>query len=200
MSLVLGRSNLFSGAFLGILLIRDTHNNKALIPLGISARRNFCISSELILPSLTSTTSDRVNGTFGSKWGEWHQNGWFDIIAHQVDGNLNDVYEDGDSTIGLMRGGGNIPFEYWIGCFVPENTTVPDGFNYIDFSENELGVCWIYGKEDEVYFHEMQCGERLEKDGFHVKYDWCMERYVCPRFTAPDEKGNIILDICFFLK
>ena len=24
--------------------------------------------------------------------------------------------------------------------------------------------------------------------------DWCFERYNCPRFTSPDEAGNVILD------
>jgi hypothetical protein len=24
--------------------------------------------------------------------------------------------------------------------------------------------------------------------------------YGCPRFTTPDEKGNIILDMCFYVK
>ena len=24
--------------------------------------------------------------------------------------------------------------------------------------------------------------------------NWCFERYQCPRFTAPDENGNVILD------
>ena len=24
--------------------------------------------------------------------------------------------------------------------------------------------------------------------------DWCFERYNCPRFTSPDNNGNIILD------
>lgn len=24
--------------------------------------------------------------------------------------------------------------------------------------------------------------------------DWCFERYNCPRFTMPDENGNVILD------
>jgi len=27
--------------------------------------------------------ADRVNGTFGAKWGEWFQNGWFEEIKKQ---------------------------------------------------------------------------------------------------------------------
>ena len=83
---------------------------------------------------------------------------------------------------------------------MPEGTAVPDGFACIDFPAGELGVCWVYGKEEEVFMLEGKCGERLEKEGFDVITEWCFERYACPRFTTPDEKGNIILDICFFVK
>jgi len=147
--------------------------------------------------------SDRVNGMFGAKWGDWFEKGWFDAIEKQIAGSLKAVYEDGDAYIGLMRDI-NGEFEYWIGCFMPENTAVPEGFAYIDFPESNLGVCWVYGKEEEVYCHEGECGERLTKDGFEIlsdeAHDWCFERYACPRFTTPDEKGNIVLDICFFVK
>jgi hypothetical protein len=142
---------------------------------------------------------DRVNGTFGVKWGEWFENGWFGTLENQKGGGMKDIYEDGDAAIGLMRGGHGEPFEYWIGYFMPENTAVPEGFEHVDFPKNDLGVCWVYGKEEEVYGLEGQCGERLEKDGFVINYGWCFERYGCPRFTTPDEKGNVILDICFYL-
>ncbi len=44
----------------------------------------------------------------------------------------------------------------------------------------------------------------FKEEGFEIVPDekgvlWFFERYGCPRFTAPDEKGNIILDICYFL-
>ena len=35
-----------------------------------------------------------------------------------------------------------------------------------------------------------------DKDGVQ----WCFERYVCPRFTDPDEQGNVILDMCYYVK
>ena len=35
---------------------------------------------------------------------------------------------------------------------------------------------------------------------FNPHLSLCFERYVCPRFTTPDEKGNVILDIGFFIK
>ena len=143
---------------------------------------------------------DRVDGMFGAKWGEWFQNGWFDVIEKQIECPLNETYEDGDAYIGLMRDGHGGPFEYWIGCFMPYGTVAPDGFEYIDFTESNLGVCWLYGKEADVYLKEGECAQRLMDEGFKLIGDWCFERYGCPRFTTPDEKGNIILDICFFVQ
>ena len=143
--------------------------------------------------------SDRVNGMFGAKWGEWFENGWFGVIEKQTGESLKSIYEDGDAYIGLMRDQ-NGEFEYWIGIFMPENTDVPDGFSYIDFAKSELGVCWVYGKEETVYFLEGKCGERLIAEGFEIVSEWCFERYACPRFTTPDEKGNVILDVCFYIK
>ena len=143
--------------------------------------------------------SDRMNGTFSLKWREWFENNWFEVIEKQIDKSIKGIYEDGDAYIGLMRDK-NGEFEYWIGIFMPNNTGVPDGFSSVDFSEGELGVCWVYGKEDAVYCWEEKCRERLITEGFAISGEWCFERYVCPRFTTPDEKGNIILDICFCVK
>jgi hypothetical protein len=93
--------------------------------------------------------------------------------------------------------------------FAPKNTEVPDGFGFIDFPHSELGVCWVYGKEEDVCVEDIsiidQCNKRLNKEDMPHVHDkdkacWAFERYVCPRFTTPDEKGNIILDICLFVK
>jgi predicted transcriptional regulator YdeE len=146
--------------------------------------------------------SDRINGMFGAKWGEWNENGWFDAIKKQVGGNTGEIYENGDAAIGLMRDE-NGELKYWIGLFTPENTAVPEGFKYVDFPKGELGVCWVYGNEDEIWGFEGECGERLEeegkKEGFEVDIEWCFEGYTS-RLDTPDDKGNVILDICFYIK
>ena len=115
---------------------------------------------------------------------------------------LRDLLE---KNMEIMRCKEDEPFEYWIGKFMPENTIVPDGFDYVDFPNIELGVCWVYGKEEEVYCLEDKCADRLKEDGFEVVLDekgawWFFERYCCSRFDIPDDKGNIILDICHFIK
>lgn len=149
--------------------------------------------------------ADRVNGGFGAKWDEWHHNGWFGLVEKQIDTHIREIYEDGDAYLGLMREKDGEPFEYWIGMFMPEGTPVPEGFAHVDFPESKLGVCWIYGKDSEVFFLEGECAEKLAAEGIKYTLDdkgacWFFERYCCPRFTAPDEKGNIILDICFYVE
>ena len=42
---------------------------------------------------------------------------------------------------------------------------------------------------------EKPCFRRLVRRwGLRVKDGWRLERYNCPRFTAPDEQGRVVLD------
>ena len=139
--------------------------------------------------------SDRVDGTFGVKWTEWHENNWFDAIKNQFD----------DSCIGLMRWKDGEPFEYWISYFTPENTPIPDGYQHTDFPQSTLGVCWVQGQDGDVFFQEHKCAEELMKNGHQVIPDengacWFFERYDPVRFGTPDENGNVVLDICHYVK
>lgn len=99
----------------------------------------------------------------------------------------------------------NEPFEYWIGTFLPINTPVPDNFTHTDFPESGLGVCWVYGKDGDVYLKESKCAEKLKEESIESLPDkegalWFFERSSCPRFLTPDDKGNIVLDVCCFVK
>ena len=148
---------------------------------------------------------DRVHGMFGAKWGEFHENGWFGVLEGLIDNKGDETCEDGAAYIGLMRWKEGEPFQYWIGMFMPAATEAPEGFQYVDFPAAILGTCWVYGPESEVYMKEGQCAERLEADGMKIMPNgegayWFFERYQCPRFTAPDERGNIILDICHYAR
>jgi len=145
------------------------------------------------------TDEDRVDGMFGAKWGEWFQNGWFELLEKQATQDMKSTCEDGEATVAIMREL-NGDFEYWIGYFMPTGTPVPQGFDSLDFPESDLGICWVYGKEEEIFMQEGRCYEKLVAEGYKMKDEWCFERYACPRFTTPDEKGNIILDIGFFLE
>lgn len=148
---------------------------------------------------------DRVDGSFGPKWGEWFANNWFNAIEQSITEYIKEAYEDCGAYIGLMRWKEGEPFEYWIGMFTHEANPVPDGYEFIDFPKSELGVCWVYGKEPDIYCKEDKCAEKLGEEGCRVIRDgkgawWFFERYCCPRFTTPDDKGNVILDICHFIE
>ena len=137
--------------------------------------------------------SDRINGTFGQKWAEWFQNGWFNTLEQ-----LNPIPENGDAYLGIMRVVDGM-VEYWIGMFFSEEAQAPDGFECEDIPTFDTATCWLYGNESngELYgleVHNMVVSE-ASKHGFTQKNGgWCFERYNCPRFTSPDEKGNVILD------
>ena len=119
------------------------------------------------------------------------------IHTERIGINLKELYEDGDSLIGLMnhRNG----FEYWLGYFTPANTPVPEGYEYEDFPEVEIGTCWLYGHDSEIYAVEPIAYEKLGEEGFDVDDYWWFERYH-PIRNMPDKKGNAIIDICFFIK
>lgn len=149
----------------------------------------------------------RSDGSFGNKWGEWFEKGWFAQL--EALGELQDI-ENG--YLGLMGcSEEEKSFEYWIGIFFPDNTPVPEGFTALDIPEGDVGVCWIYGNEktDNIYGMHSACMEKLRENGMgnfrddfkggNPKWWWFFERYHCPRFTTPDENGKIILDYGMYL-
>jgi len=36
----------------------------------------------------------------------------------------------------------------WIGMFFSESTPVPDGYMSVDIPASDVGICWIYGRQD----------------------------------------------------
>lgn len=148
---------------------------------------------DLILVGKRYTDSDRDQyGTFGEKWGQWFGNGWFDLL--EKSGN---VFEG--SYVGAMRIT-EAGFEYWIGMLLTE-ASVPDGFESVEIPAGNLAVCYLYGNENdgEIYGMHDECVAAWQEKGF-TPTGWFMERYNCPRFTTPDEEGNVILDYCAWVK
>lgn len=110
-----------------------------------------------------------------------------------------------DDMVGAMRmSGAEGDFEYWIGAFLPPYCEVSNGFESVEIGAGEVGVCWLYGNgtSGELYSMEASdlCMKALADNGFAFSDSgWFFERYNSPRFTVPDEKGNVILDICAYL-
>ena len=129
----------------------------------------------------------------GGNWEEWWTNRWFENLE-AIDGlPIND-----HGYIGAVRVTGGKP-EYWIGMFFPADTKVPEGFEAVDMEPLDYAVFYLYGGEKDGEFYSIdthnRCLEELKAHGLKRKEDdWCFERYNCPRYTTPDEKGNVILD------
>ncbi len=152
--------------------------------------------------------ADRVNGDFGAYWGQWHGNGWFDALEALLTDEFRRAYPDADAYIGLEKNGFGKPddcYEYWIGMFLPEGCQAPEGFDFVDLAYDHVGVCYIKGTEDKVFMKEGECYQALVGAGMTVpaREDdaiYFFERCACPRFTTPDENGEIILDVGFFVE
>ncbi|GHV34253.1 hypothetical protein FACS18949_09960 [Clostridia bacterium] len=147
------------------------------------------------LIGLRYVDADRLNGSFGHKWGEWFHNGRFAELEK-----LGSLPENGDAYVGAMRVADGV-FEYWIGMFFPKDTPPLQGFEYADVPALNYATFWLYGDEKSGELFGMDAHERcldeIKRRGWARKDDdWCMERYNCPRFTTPDDKGNVILDYC----
>ena len=143
---------------------------------------------------------------FGPMWGEWFANGWFDCIESAMGGvdRIKGLWKNGGGYIGLERRAEGQPFEYWIGMFTPEGTPVPDGFSNVDFPAGGLGTCWIYGKEKEIH-NTKACKASIQCADMNIWQDsnggvWSFENCICPRYTSPDEQGNVIMDYCYFVE
>ncbi len=147
------------------------------------------------------TNADRDSaGTFASYWQQAFQEGWFETL--QQCAGIPNISED---YIGAMRmTGGDGGFEYWIGVLLDPAARVPEGFQAIEIEAGDLGVCWLYGdeKSGELYSMEatdMSMAALSEKGWRFSDKGWFLERYNNPRFTEPDGKGYVILDICAYL-
>lgn len=146
------------------------------------------------------TNADRLNGNFGHKWREWYQNDWFSPLEK-----LGKVEHIENGCLGFMRCHPNV--EYWIGMFLPCDTPVPDGYDFIDLEGGNIGVCWIKGNDTDgsIYAMHEKCIERLKENGMSLYKEgaddraYFFERYNCPRFSKKDEQGNVILDYGVYL-
>ncbi len=129
----------------------------------------------------------------GPNWGEWWANNWFEVLESMPCLPLN-----GDAYIGAVHIVNSMP-EHWIGMFFSVDTEVPEGFEYVDIEPMVYAVCYLQDQDGSGDFYTMDthdmCLEELKAQGLKRKEDdWCFERYNCPRFTTPDEDGNVILD------
>ena len=124
-----------------------------------------------------------------ANWGEWWENGWFETLEK-----IPALPFNGDAYIGARREAG----VHWIGMLFPAGTAVPEGFEFVDLPPADYAVCFNRDAEGSAALYSRQtreaCLERIAALGLRVKEGWRLERYNCPRFTAPDEQGRVVLD------
>ncbi len=140
-------------------------------------------------------------------WGDFWQNGWFETIEAAMGGTdrILAIWENGGGYIGVERRIEGRLVAYYIGMLTPSDTPVPDGFVAIDFADVDLGTCWLYGREKDVHRSTGLCAPQLAAEGMIPWQDgeggvWSFENCLCPRYTTPDEQGNVILDYCYFIR
>lgn len=139
-----------------------------------------------------------ASGTFAEKWAQWFQKGWFALLQSPC--GLKGISED---YVGAMRCT-EAGFEYWIGILMAPEDQVPQGFEAVEIPAGDLGVCYLYGRDGSPDLFGMEAHEAClaawEAQGWKMSPEgWFLERYNCPRYTEPDEKGNVILDYCAYL-
>ena len=113
------------------------------------------------------------------------------------------IWKNNGGYIGSERCCENAPFEYRIGMFAPAGTPIPEGFDFVEFPAASLGICWIYGKENDVH-NTSKCMAAVPEKGVTLWKDtdngvWSFENCPCPRFTTPDEHGNVMMDYCYYV-
>lgn len=88
-------------------------------------------------------------------------------------------------------------FSYICGMLFKEAVTVPDGYVMRELGAEKVGLCWIKGKNTEdVCSNAHRLAEQaIKSNGFYPnQMKWTMELFNNPRYTTPDENGEIILD------
>lgn len=137
-------------------------------------------------------------------WGLFWENNWFDDIEKAgARAALN------DDSYCVLTGFTPEGIEFYLGEFFPANTRVPAGFDYADLPAMDAGMCYIKGSVGDcvnfVMTQRDQLLSELAKNGMTVTQGttpprWAsFERDNCPRWTTPDEDGEVILDYALYL-
>ncbi len=120
-----------------------------------------------------------------------------DEIFSLLEEQTNFIYDS--AYVGVMidwdKGDGD--FSYIVGMLMKDGVSVPEGYYYKDIEETDVAIGWIKGKntEDVCSSAHSLTEQAINENGYKCdKMNWCMELYNCPRYTTPDENGDIILD------
>lgn len=132
-------------------------------------------------------------------WDEWFSGNKFCFFDNLPEGKTDNSYS------GLMlvneRAGKLV---YWIGALVSDDVDAPEEFESCQIPSANAYTFYIKGIDDPaLYAMEGECFGRVPPEELFIDADGCVasiERYNCPRFTTPDENGEVILDFCVLVK
>lgn len=133
------------------------------------------------------------NNPLPAFWGRCFADDTFPALESQSDL----IYDD--SYVGVMldwdKGDGE--FTYIVGMLMKNGSDVPEGFVSRKIDTTRVAIGWIQGGDTQDVCsnaHELT-EQALKAEGYSNNgMKWFMELYNCPRFTTPDENGQIILD------
>ncbi len=129
----------------------------------------------------------------GALWNQCFAEELFTTLEKQADFIFDPAY------VGVMLdwGKGDGDFSYVCGMLFKEGASVPEGCVIKEIDATKAAVSWIQGKDiNDIcsQAHEMTQKKMREQNLPCDQTTWCMEFYNCPRYTTPDENGEIILD------
>lgn len=130
-------------------------------------------------------------------WDRCFAEGTFETLEALEDYHLDKDY------VGWLGDWSEDSFVYICGMLMKPEVPVPEGFDWRELAPAKAGVGWIKGRVPEVLFHAHDLTlEALLEAGYEPDHGagWSMELYNCPRYTNPDENGELILDYYIAVK
>ncbi len=152
---------------------------------------NLCVIGKELRYSMEAHM--KGDNRIGPFWDKCFSENIFETLEKQSDFIFDSSY------VGIMldwdKGDGD--FSYICGMLFKEGASVPEGYVMKEIEATKSALSWIQGKNEiDVCMSAHNLTEQAIKEkGLNSEaMSWCMELYNCPRFTTPDENGDIILD------
>lgn len=127
-------------------------------------------------------------------WETCFSDNTFDHLMDYRDALFDDAYVGWMSDFSFENG----IFTYICGMLMNSDISVRDDrFVSRNIEPTTVAIGWIQGSTvPEISFAAHSLVEKaVDEIGYSCEHaTWCMEVYNCPRFTQPDENGEIILD------
>lgn len=149
----------------------------------------FVVGKELLINMQEHKTNNRMGGF----WQDCFADGTLSTLEEQADFVFEDAY------VGFMADWDKVDgnFVYVVGMLLKEGFILPEGFVARELPSQSVAIGWIQGKDTAdvcAPAHELTEKALTEQGYTSQGMAWCMEYYGCPRFTTPNENGEIILD------